>query len=99
MSKVASRGISALVVLFALNWISVFWLQYPFVYCWDQWPIMHIIAPYYYGVWITALAYFVYCLLRYGMNIPTFQAFGIMFVIVALPQWAQTIWSLGKSCQ
>lgn len=98
MNKNYQYGLLIIVVAFALNWISVWAFSYPFVYCWTRWPVMHLIAPYYYGVWIVALFYFVYALFRFGIGQAFFQALAIAFLVAVIPQWLDTLWRLGKSC-
>jgi hypothetical protein len=99
MNKNLQYGIAVLVIAFALNWISVAWFKYPFVYCWGQWPVMHLIAPYYHGVFIVAVVYFAYVLFRQGIGSAMFQGMVVVFLVAVFPDWMRTLWSLGAACK
>lgn len=98
MNKNLQYGLAALVIAFAVNWITASLFSYPLVYCLGRWPVMHLIAPYYYGVWLVAVGYFIYALFRFGVSSAMFQAMAIVFLIAVLPDWMDTLWRLGKSC-
>lgn len=90
-------AIGVILALFSVNWISVKLFAYPVVYCTAYGPVNLLFGPWYYGVWLIALGYFIFQLFRYGVE-RALGAGAIIFVLVAAPQWMDILWRLGQSC-
>lgn len=58
-----------------------------------------MLGPYWHGVFIVGVAYFVYALFRFGIGPAVAQAMGIVFLIAVMPEWMTILWSLGAECK
>ncbi len=84
-------------IAFILNWLSVRFTGYPFLYCWGE----PLVGPLYqiWGQPLSFLLAMVFVILLFmGKHKQAFiMAMAYGFVVI-LPQWAYTLASLGSTC-
>ncbi|TPL98338.1 hypothetical protein [Mesorhizobium sp. B2-3-10] len=85
------------VLVCAANWLSVYYLKYPFLYCWGTpvvWPVYLAFGNI---LNVVAICVFAYQAFRYNIKGMIAAAVAVVLVM-GIPIYAVTLFKLGGSC-
>ncbi len=94
---VTSLTLMLAVLLYIFNWLSVYWLKYPFLYCWAE----PVVAPTYFAFSNLASVVILAGLFWCGMRkqwIQFVSGAAILTLVLGAPRFADVAFKMGGVC-